>query len=406
LSVTGIAKRSGLVALVLAAGATSLGAAACKRIPGTGGSVDEAKSAAIPPSATIVASPTVGIPNTNPLVVTTPTMLAMPPQGAPMSFAPLARKVEPAVVTIVIKKKRANGKLRMQGLGSGFLIDKKGTILTNNHVVSGGSAIEVVLWNDKTYEGKVLGTDPSTDVALVKVTSLEGLEGIEPIPLGDSDAMSVGDWVVAVGNPLGLTHTVTAGIVSAKGRSNKDVPLHPPGGGEAYFDFIQTDAAINPGNSGGPLLNLKGEAIGINTAINAQGQGLAFAIPMNMIKQMIPSLVNEGRLVRSYLGVAIADAQLDEKTMLRGAEVTAIGKATPAETAGMKLGDVVIAVDGQSVRDSAHLRWLVSVAGVGKKVTLRVVREAKVFDLPVTLSEKKEKPAKPHADDDDEDEDE
>ncbi len=399
-------RRTGIDRLLWLGVALSAGVA-CKRIPGTGVSVDEAKSAAIPPSATIVASPTVGIPAPGPVVVSTPTALAAPSKGAPMSFAPLVSKVEQAVVTIVIKKKRANGRLRMRGLGSGFLIDKKGTILTNNHVVSGGSAIEVVLWNDKSYEGKVLGTDPSTDVALVKVDANDVVATIEPIPLGDSDAMSVGDWVVAVGNPLGLSHTVTAGIVSAKGRTNKDVPLHPPGGGEAYFDFIQTDAAINPGNSGGPLLDLAGEAIGINTAINAQGQGLAFAIPMNMVKQMIPSLVNEGRLVRSYLGVAIADAPLDEKTMLHGAEVTAIGRGTPADSAGLKVGDVVVAIDGQSVRDSAHLRWLVSVAGVGKKITLRVVRESRTFDLPVTLVEKKERPVRPHVDDDDdEDEDE
>src|SRR5262249_18401315 len=158
-----------------------------------------------------------------------------------------------------------------------------GTILTNNHVVSGGNSIEIVLYNDKTIEGKVVGTDPMTDVAVVKI---DPPEGIEPISLGDSDALAVGDWVVALGHPLRLTPPVSAGILSARGRTTKDVPLHPIGGGEAYFDFLQTDAAINPGNSGGPLLNLKGEAIGINTAINAAGQGLAFAIPINMVKML------------------------------------------------------------------------------------------------------------------------
>src|SRR5207247_368139 len=147
---------------------------------------------------------------------------------------------------------------------------------------------EVVLYNDKTIEGKIVGTDPATDVAIVKI---DPPEDIAPIPLGDSDALAVGDWVVAIGNPLGLTHTVSAGILSARGRTTKDVPLKPIDGGESYFDFLQTDAAINPGNSGGPLINLKGEVIGINTAINAAGQGLAFAIPINMVKLLIPSLV-------------------------------------------------------------------------------------------------------------------
>jgi serine protease Do len=322
-----------------------------------------------------------------------------PPAGAPTSFAPLARGAEPAVVTIVIMVKNKFGRSVKRGLGSGFIIDKQGTILSNNHVVSGGNAIEVELSNGKKLDAKVLGTDPPTDVAVVKI---DPPEGIEPIPLGDSETVAVGDWVFAIGNPLGLTHTVTAGILSAKGRTKNDVPL---GGRDAYFDFLQTDAAINPGNSGGPLLNLKGEAIGINTAISAKGQGLAFAIPINMVKQMIPSLVKDGRLVRSYLGVGIEDAPLDEKTGTRGAIVSKVYKGTPADKAGLKNGDHVLAVDGVAVRDSSQMKWLVSVAGVGKKVTLRVVRDDKAFDLPVKLEKAPDQPSKPQPEEEEEDED-
>ncbi|MBI2390956.1 MAG: trypsin-like peptidase domain-containing protein [Deltaproteobacteria bacterium] len=317
-----------------------------------------------------------------------------------MSFAPLARAAEPAVVTIVINIKSKKGRKVRRGLGSGFIIDKQGTILTNNHVVAGGNAIDVEMFNGKVLEGKVVGTDPMTDVGVVKI---EPPEGVTPLPLGDSDAISVGDWVFAIGNPLGLSHTVTSGILSARGRTTKDVPLKAIGGGDAYFDFLQTDAAINPGNSGGPLLNLKGEVIGINTAINAQGQGLAFAIPINMVKQMLPSLVKEGRLVRSYLGVGIEDAAVDEKTGTRGAIVFRVYKGTPADKAGLKSGDHVLSVDGITVRDSSQMRWLISIAGVGKKVTLRLIRDGKTFDLPVKLEKLPEK-NEPMPDDDDEEE--
>ncbi|MGZ6093688.1 MAG: S1C family serine protease [Polyangiales bacterium] len=359
------------------------------------------KDKPLPASAQPVASPTMGL-STGPVVIPTPAVPGVP-AGAPVSFAPLSRAAEPAVVTIIIMVKSKHGRLIRKGLGSGFLIDKQGTILSNNHVVSGGNAIAVELSNGKRVEAKVLGTDPATDVGVVHI---EPPEGIEPISLGDSDQLAVGDWVFAIGNPLGLTHTVTAGILSAKGRTTKDVPLKAPGGADAYFDFLQTDAAINPGNSGGPLLNLKGEAIGINTAINAAGQGLAFAIPINMVKQMLPSLVKEGHLVRSYLGVGIEDAQFDDKTGTKGAIVFKVYKDTPASKAGLKEQDQILAVDGVSVRDSAQMRWLVSVAGVGKKVTLRVVRDNKAFDLPVKLEKLPEKPSKPSTPDDDEDDDE
>ncbi len=351
----------------------------------------------LPSSATSVPNPTGGL--QPPIAV--PPWASVVPAGAPSSFAPLAKGAGDAVVTIKVKSKKKSGRPIMKGLGSGFLIDKEGTILTNNHVVAGGN-IDVELANGKTFAGTVLGTDPMTDVAVVKI---EPVKGIPPIPLGDSDSVMVGDWVVAIGNPLGLSHTVTAGILSARGRTVSDVPLKAMGGGEAYFDFLQTDAAINPGNSGGPLLNLKGEVIGINTAINAAGQGLAFAIPINMVKAMLPSLVKEGHVVRSYLGVAIENAPPDEKAGTRGALVTSVKKGTPADKASMKQGDIVLAIDGTPVRDSGHMRWLVSIAGVGKKVTLRVLRDEKAFDLPVKLEKLPEKKSTAEPDDD-EDEDE
>ena len=383
---------------------STAGFGACKK-----GSADSGDSpapsdtrASLPPAASPVASPTLGIATGTPVIVPSPGPGI--PAGAPASFAPLARTAEPAVVTIVIKERKKNGRVYMKGLGSGFIIDGKGTIITNNHVVSGGNAIDVVLANDKTVEGKVLGTDPTTDVAVVKI---EPPDGVTPLPLGDSDAIQVGDWVVAIGNPLGLSHTVTAGILSAKGRTTKDVPLKPAGGGESYFDFLQTDAAINPGNSGGPLLNLKGEVIGINTAINAAGQGLAFAIPINMVKLLIPSLMKEGHFVRSYLGVGIHDAPYDDKTGTRGAIVDRVGKGTPAAKYDLKEDDLILAVDGVGVRDSQQMRWLISIAGVGKSVALRVVRDGKAFDINVVLDKLPERPPVPagsSGDDGDDDE--
>ncbi len=383
-----------VLALVTVASALS-GFGGCKK---PGGDVEEKKKNEVPPAATPVASPTMGIGTGTPVIVPSPGPGI--PAGAPASFAPLARAAEPAIVTIVIKVKKKNRAYK-KGLGSGFIIDKQGTILTNNHVVSGGNAIDVELWNGKIVEGKVIGTDPMTDVGVVKI---DPPEGVTPVPLGDSDAVAVGDWVVAIGNPLGLSHTVTAGILSARGRTTKDVPLKAIGGGEAYFDFLQTDAAINPGNSGGPLLNLKGEVIGINTAINAQGQGLAFSIPINMVKQMLPSLVKDGKLVRSYLGVGIEDAAVDDKLGTKGTIVFKVYKGTPADKAGLKSGDHVLAVDGIAVRDSSQMRWLVSIAGVGRTVTLRIIRDGKGFDLPVKLEKLPEK-KEPSVDDEDDDED-
>lgn len=376
--------------------------AACPRNPDPTATPHESKSTQLPPSATPVSPLPV---NTSTAAPVNTTASAGPYPGSPSSFQPLAQRASPAVVTIITEHARMRRSYfgavpeRQKGLGSGFLIDKAGTILTNNHVIAGSTTIQVALSNGKRLEGKVVGVDPPTDVAVVKI---EPPEGIVPIPLGDSDTIAVGDWVVAIGNPLGLSHTVTAGILSAKGRSHKEVPINPVGGEYAHFDFLQTDAAINPGNSGGPLLNLKGEVIGINTAINAAGQGLAFAIPIKMVKLMLPSLVKNGRLVRSYIGIGGRD-EVDDSTTLeeKGVSIAIVYRNTPAEKAGLKKGDRILAIDGTLIKDFSHLRWLISVVGPNHKATLRVTREGKTFDLPVTLEEAPKTNETPRQPDDD-----
>jgi serine protease Do len=224
---------------------------------------------------------------------------------------------------------------------------------------------------------------------------IENAKDLPAIALGDSDHLEVGDWVVAIGNPFGLSHTVSAGIVSAKGRGRDDVPLDPSG----YYSFIQTDASINPGNSGGPLLNLKGEVVGMNTAIRGGGaQGIGFAIPINMVKQILPTLLHDGHLTRSALGVRIRDARdlspEDRKELKlgdeKGAVIESVEPGGPAAKAKLEVGDLIVGFDGQSIDRSSLLQWKASTAGVGKTVTVRVVRDGKPFDLSVTLGELKE----------------
>ena len=222
-----------------------------------------------------------------------------------------------------------------------------------------------------------------------------GTWDLPAIALGDSDALEVGDWVVAIGNPFGLNHTVSAGIVSAKGRGRDDVPLDPSG----YYNFIQTDASINPGNSGGPLLDLKGRVVGMNSAIRGGGaQGIGFAIPINMVKQILPTLLREGHLTRSALGVRIRDAReltSEDRTQLKlgdekGAVVESVEPNGPADKAKLEAGNLIVAFDGQPTDRSSLLQWKASTAGVGKTVSLRIVRQGRPFDLDVTLGELKE----------------
>lgn len=272
---------------------------------------------------------------------------------------------------------------RQRSLGSGFIIDPKGLMITNNHVIEGADKIKVKLSGGKEYEAEVKGRDPKTDLALLQI------KGSGPFPhltLGDSDAIRVGDWVVAVGNPFGLGHTVTQGIISAKGRVI---------GAGPYDNFLQTDAAINPGNSGGPLLNLKGEVVGINTAIVATGQGIGFAIPSNLAKGIIPQLEEKGKVTRGMLGVQVqvVTPELAKSFGLpeaKGALVAEVNPGTPADKAGIKRGDIIIDYNGTPIKHMNELPRLVAATQPGAKVTVTVLREGKEKTFSLTVTELKE----------------
>lgn len=261
---------------------------------------------------------------------------------------------------------------RQRSLGSGLIISEDGYIVTNNHVIKDAQDIRVTLWDGKSYKAKVVGRDPKTDLALLKIDA----KGLPAVEFGDSDSLRVGDWVIAIGNPFGLGHTVTVGIVSAKGRAL---------GLGSYDDFIQTDAAINPGNSGGPLVNLKGEVIGINTAILTPiggNIGIGFAIPSNLTVKVIKRLKKEGKIIRAWLGVYIQAVTPDIAESLglkkpEGALVSEVVKGSPAEKAGIKRGDVIVEFEGKKVKSYRDLPLMVSLEPVGKKVKVKVIRDGK-----------------------------
>jgi serine protease Do len=317
----------------------------------------------------------------------------------PASFASIARRADPSVVTITTTEEepavfsgRRRLRRRVQGLGTGFVFDKDGLILTNFHVIKDADTILVKLSNEKSYTAHVIGKDPPTDIAVVKIDE----HGLTPLPLGDSDAIEVGDWVVAIGNPYKLSHTVSAGILSAKGRTHDDVPVDKdPSSPAGYYNFLQTDASINPGNSGGPLLDLKGEVVGINTAINKEGPGLAFAIPINMVKTLLPMLVRDGHVTRSALGVNVIDVRslspedrADCKvTSDHGAVVSGVSPGGPADKAHLAFCDVIVAFEGTVIEHGNQLPWLASTAGVGRTVSLRVLRDNKELDFKVKLGQ-------------------
>jgi serine protease Do len=262
----------------------------------------------------------------------------------------------------------------VQGAGSGVIITHEGCILTNNHVVEGAKEVDVTLADKREFKAKVVGRDPKTDLAVVKINAGRDLP---TATLGDSSQLKVGDWVLAIGNPFGLSHTVTAGIVSAKGRVI---------GAGPYDDFIQTDASINPGNSGGPLFNMKGEVVGINTAIIPSGQGIGFAIPVNTAKPLIPQLVSKGEVTRGYLGVNIQSITPDLAAAMKlegrkGALVADVVTGSPADAAGIKRGDVIVAYDGKAVEDSHDLPAAVAATPIDKEVTVTVVRDGKEHQL-------------------------
>jgi serine protease Do len=388
-----------LVSLVIAL-PLLIGAGACKPKAQPPGDALADPSPAITAASLTPGAPLPVTSAPSPTPAAAPTELKM----APLSFAPIAKRADPSVVTIYTSGEEDRGAVfgrrgrghTAKGLGTGFIVDKEGVIITNNHVIDGADEITVLLSDEHRYPAKVTGRDPRTDIAIVKI---DGVKDLTAIPLGDSDALEVGDWVVAIGNPFGLSHTVSAGIVSAKGRGGNDVRLDSSG----YYNFLQTDASINPGNSGGPLLNLKGEVVGMNTAIRGDGaQGIGFAIPINMVKQLMPTLMKEGKITRSALGVVIRDARdlsPEEHKKLRidgekGAVIQQVEPGGPAEKAKIEVGDVIVGFEGRTIDRGSLLQWLASTSGVGKTVSVRVIRGGKPVDMKVTLGALKEPKAR------------
>jgi len=332
-----------------------------------------------------------------------------PYANGPYSFTELVKQVAPDVVNIsttkVVKRhplpspfgqrgpwrdffgddffERFFGQIprerKQRSLGSGFIIDpKKGYIITNNHVIAGADEIAVKLDDGKEYQAEVVGRDPKTDLALIKTK--KSLDVESGAPLGDSDQIEIGEWVMAIGNPFGLERTVTVGILSAKGRVI---------GAGPYDDFLQTDAAINPGNSGGPLFNMKGEVIGINTAIVATGQGIGFAIPINMAKELLPQL-KKGKVTRGWLGVSIQEVTEDMAKSFRlkkpeGALVAEVMKDTPAEQGGLERGDIIVEFDGKDISSPNDLQRIVAGTEPDKRVRVKVIRDGKSKTLTVKV---------------------
>jgi len=333
----------------------------------------------------------------------------------PENFSELAEKYSPAVVNIRSEKNgkrnmevnphfrggpfdkndpfhdffekffggRPNQGFKQRSLGSGFIIDHDGYIVTNNHVVEGADKIRVILKDEREFDAEVKGRDPNTDLALIKIKSDGNLPVIQ---FGNSDDVKVGEWVMAIGNPFGLEHTVTVGIISAKGRVIGSGP---------YDDFIQTDASINPGNSGGPLINMDGKVVGINTAIIAGGQGIGFAIPVNMAKGIIEQLQTKGEVTRGWLGVGIQDLtkELKEYYGIKGEAgvlVTKVFPGDPAEKAGLQAKDVILEVNGKKVDSSRELSRIIAESPVGDKTQLLVMRNGAEKTFTIKLGKRPE----------------
>ncbi|MBI4636581.1 MAG: Do family serine endopeptidase [Candidatus Rokubacteria bacterium] len=270
---------------------------------------------------------------------------------------------------------------RQSGLGSGVIIDRRGYVLTNFHVVRGADAVMVRLSSRQEYRGRIVGADPKTDLAVVR---FEPDRELTVATLGDSDALRVGEWAIAIGNPFGLDQTVTVGVVSATGRADVGIAT--------YENFIQTDASINPGNSGGPLVNLRGEVIGVNTAIVAAGQGIGFAIPANMVKRVTGQLIDRGKVTRGWIGVSVQPMSTELAQSLglrdaRGAVVARVHPGGPAAEAGLAPNDVIVTFGGAPVDDYHHLQRLSADAEVGKTVKLEIVRKGERRTIPVKIAE-------------------
>ncbi len=278
---------------------------------------------------------------------------------------------------------RRHREYKQSSLGSGVIVDKDGYILTNYHVIKDADEIKVKLSDNREFKGKVIGKDARTDIAVIKINS----DHLPTLMIGDSDTLKVGETVIAIGNPFGLNQTVTSGIVSATGRANVGIA--------DYEDFIQTDAAINPGNSGGALVNVRGELVGINTAIFSTSggyQGIGFAIPSAMVKTVMENLIKNGKVVRGWLGVSIQQItpELSKQFDLKEQKGVLVGDVTedsPAEKAGIKRGDVIIGYNGKEVEDPANLRNMVANTAPGREVVLRIVHDGKEEKVKVTVAE-------------------
>ena|SRR5579859_3614949 len=345
-------------------------------------------------------------PSTPEVVPQTSAPFATPPvlPGTP-DIATLAARVKPAVVNITTvqavrvpradvpdigelfpffnqgprRRGEGDGVMKQQALGSGFIVDQQGHVVTNAHVIDGANQVKVRLADEREFKAKVIGKDTRLDVAVLQLDGAP--RDLPTVSLGQSEATRVGEYVVAIGNPFGLGNTVTMGIVSAKGRTI---------GAGPYDDFIQTDASINPGNSGGPLFNLRGQVVGINTAINPQGKGIGFAIPVDAVKQVLPELLATGHVSRGQLGVVIQgmDEDLARAVGLdrpRGALVESVEAGSPGERAGLKPGDVILSVDGQPVPHSEDLPRMIAPHHPGTPVKLSVWHEGKERDATATL---------------------
>jgi len=336
-----------------------------------------------------------------------------PVRMVPQNFSALAETVSPAVVHIrVVKTVKSEGpafgpfnrnpfgdneqfrdffshrfgpqrrpEFKQPGLGSGFIIDKAGYIVTNNHVVDGADSIKVILKDETEYNAEVIGRDPVTDIALIKI---EAKHDLPSVPLGSSDNLKVGEWVTAIGSPFGLQYTVTAGIVSAKGRVIGSGP---------YDDFIQTDASINPGNSGGPLINMQGQVVGINTMIIAGGQGIGFAIPIDLAKSIVTQLKTNGQVTRGWLGITIQDlkGQLAEYYGVSGKTgvlVASVVPGDPADQAGIQPKDIITEINGEKVTSSRDLTKLAANLGVGDTAKVTILRNGKSKTLEIQIGKR------------------
>ncbi|MFH1080574.1 MAG: DegQ family serine endoprotease [Pseudomonadota bacterium] len=350
-------------------------------------------------------------PDVQPASATTPSDSSRPS----VSFADLVERLKPTVVNISTTKTVRSGGMRspfgggspfdryfggddfferffgdvpkrefkQRSLGSGFIISADGYIFTNNHVIERADKILVKLSDGREYKADVIGRDAKTDLALIKIKSGSSLPVVE---IGDSEKLRVGEWVIAIGNPFGLEQTVTAGIVSAKGRVI---------GAGPYDNFIQTDASINPGNSGGPLFNMDGKVIGVNTAIVAQGQGIGFAIPISMAKNILPDLKSKGKVTRGWMGISVQDLTEDIAKSLNlnqrsGALISEVFKGDPADNAGLRPGDVILEINGNNIKDTHQLLILIASFHVGDKVRVKVLRDGQEKTFHVTVAERKD----------------